>query len=67
MPSPGISRESLFDQLARRLKQILKMRVGEFARLEQVEIFELAQARPEVEEVEHGPDIGMRRLANHFQ
>ena len=43
------------------------MRMGEFARLEQVQIVELAQARPEVEEVEHGPDIGMRRLANHLK
>ena len=43
------------------------MRVGQLARLEQVEVLELAQARPEVEEVEHRPHVGMRRGADHLQ
>ena len=67
MPSPGISRAVVVDQLAWRIEQILKMRMGEFTRLEQVEIFEPAQARPEMEEVEHRLDTGMCRLSNHLE
>ena len=57
----------VIDQLAGRIEQILEMRMGEFARLEQVQIFELAESRPEVEEVEHGSDVGMRRLSDHLE
>ena len=43
------------------------MGVGQLARLEEVEVLELAHARPEVEEVDHRPDGGMVRGPNHRQ
>src|SRR5690606_33613146 len=52
-------------QLRRRVEHILEMNVRELARLEQVELLELAETGPEVEEVEHRPDVRMRGLAHH--
>ena len=41
--------------------------MSEFAKLEQVQIFEFAQSRPEVEEVEHRLYVRMRRLADDLE
>ena len=41
-----------------------EVRVGQLARLQEVEVLELVEARPEVEEVEHGAHGGVRGLAD---
>src|SRR5690606_32156112 len=54
-------------QLARTVAQVLKVHVRELPGLEEIEILELAEAGPEVEEIEHRPNVGMGCVADHGQ
>src|SRR5690606_32939582 len=56
--APGV-----VDQLARPVLQILEVHVRELAVLDEIEILELPEPGPEMEEVEHRPDVRMRGLA----
>ena len=67
MPSPGIKRELLSNNSRGTSATSWKCAWASSPRLEQVEVFELAESRPEMEEVHHRMHVGMCRFADHFE
>ena len=53
------------EHLSRRIgRDVLEVQMGELAVAQQLEVFELARARPEMKRVEHHPHVGVIRFTH---